>query len=733
MKRQKRIKKYTAPQKTVVVLPPPPPRKRRQWLFRFVSLILVPLLFFSILEGGLRCFGYGYSPRAIIKHTLEDKDVYCHNYRFGWRFFPRSIARHFEGFVFDTQKSPDTYRIFILGESAALGVPAPAYNVGRMLEVMLDELYPEIRFEVHTVAMPAINSHVVLEIAKDCARHQPDLFIVYCGNNEIVGPYGPGTVFAPLSPSLSLIRASIAMRSTRTGQLLEQGLQWAATRRQTPLHWGGMEMFLEKQVRYDDPALDITYRHFEQNLRDICRTGLKAGAAVIVSNVCTNLKDSPPFASLHRTGLTEAEKQTWQALYQEGVALEAGGQAEQAIEKYREAEKIDATYADLQFRLGKCCQAIGDFQNAGDCFTRAREYDTLRFRADTRINDIIRTVANTEQRTNLYFVDAVEAMETASPNRLPGGELFYEHVHKNFTGNYIAAATLLPQIQQILPVSRPSAESAPFSEADVARLLAYTEYDRAIYWNIIYQTFLTQPPFTNQLYHTQTLEEVQQGIDAILADVHNIGLNSCLRLYRQAIANRPDDWHLLTRYCAFVSVTMKDNTEIEAMLRKVIKRCPYQPAYLQLASVLSQQSRIPEAQAILYELLELNPNVVFAHIELASIFRLRRDYTKEIQHLLTALSLEPRGLFDPYMDLAVAYDNVGDPDNAIQTLYTVVKLFPEEQTAPARAFLAILLFNRQDYRNAKKEIQTAVQINPDVRKNPAYEALLIQLESMQIQ
>jgi len=41
-----------------------------------------------------------------------------------------------------------------------------------------------------------------LEIAKDCAHHQADLFILYLGNNEVVGPYGAGTVFTPLSSNL---------------------------------------------------------------------------------------------------------------------------------------------------------------------------------------------------------------------------------------------------------------------------------------------------------------------------------------------------------------------------------------------------------------------------------------------------------------------------------------------------------------------------------------------------
>ena len=86
-------------------------------------------------------------------------------------------------------------RIFVLGGSAAMGTPDPSFNFGQILGVMLREQYPGVQFEVVNGAMTAINSYVVREIARDCAAREPDLFVVYMGNNEVIGPYGPGTVF----------------------------------------------------------------------------------------------------------------------------------------------------------------------------------------------------------------------------------------------------------------------------------------------------------------------------------------------------------------------------------------------------------------------------------------------------------------------------------------------------------------------------------------------------------
>ena len=137
----------------------------------------------------------GYPSSAIIKSDLNGKKVCISNMKFGWRFFPKNIARETDSFVFAQNKSINTYRIFVLGGSAAMGMPDSSYGFSRILEVMLEDRYPGVEFEIINAAMTAINSHAVLPISKDCSDYEPDLFILYMGNNEVVGPYGAGSVF----------------------------------------------------------------------------------------------------------------------------------------------------------------------------------------------------------------------------------------------------------------------------------------------------------------------------------------------------------------------------------------------------------------------------------------------------------------------------------------------------------------------------------------------------------
>src|SRR5262249_54256780 len=150
-------------------------------------------------------------------------------------------------------------RLFVLGESAAQGFPDPATSFSRILEVLLRQQFPDDHFEVVNTAMTAINSHVILPVARECAGHQPDVFITYIGNNEVVGPFGAANVIGSYSPRLRLIRANLALKSTRTGQLLTNVTRWLGAKPGGPEFWGGMEMFTRTQVGSGDAALQATY------------------------------------------------------------------------------------------------------------------------------------------------------------------------------------------------------------------------------------------------------------------------------------------------------------------------------------------------------------------------------------------------------------------------------------------------------------------------------------------
>jgi tetratricopeptide (TPR) repeat protein len=701
----------------------PPLSKKRLFLFRIIAAIIVPLILLGGLELILRLFNFGYDTHAFIERKVSGRTLCFNNLKFGWQFFPHNISRDFTGLVFDAEKPPGTYRIFVLGASAAQGIPEGAYGFGRILEVMLNDRCPQTNFEVIVAAMVAINSHAVLEIAKDCAKYDPDLFIIYLGNNEVVGPFGPGTVFSSISPSISLIRASIALKSTKIGQLVES-MMALAQRGSAPERWNGLAMFLDKQVRYDSPHMNLVYGYFEKNLNDICTIAHQAEAPVIVSTVGCNLKDCPPFASLHKPALDESEKQKWQQLYDQGIVYETVADYNQAIQNYLAATQIDDTFAENHFRLGRCYWLTADYQAAKEHFLKARLYDTLRFRADDRINEIIRSIPEQRAETGIYLVDAVSEFEQNSPHSTPGEELFFEHVHLNFSGNYVLASAFFEKILNLIPPSVKQNQSPILTEKQCAERLAYTEADR-YYLLVQIKQMCSIPPFTNQLYHDEFINKINSQMNLWKTYLKPTRIQETLDKYQAVLKARPDDWMLLLRYGLILE--QNKGTEYlkaaEIQLQKAMQLCPYNEAtYLDLAKNLHRQGQLSQAIEILRRLLDLKPNSTLAHYQLAKIYQDLKNYKQFIRHLSASMSIESVLTPDKfYTALADAYFLSGNTDKAVKILSRLVKTYPEKDTAQARARLGYYLGKQGNFKRALEESLLAAKLDPNCAKQRGFE------------
>ena len=108
-----------------------PVKRGRLWFYRFAAIVLIPALFVGAAELGLRLAGYGYYTAYFLEVSGTEEVEVIPNDRFGQRFFPPGLARSPTPMKFSPDKPEGTYRIFLFGESAALGDPRPAFHPGR--------------------------------------------------------------------------------------------------------------------------------------------------------------------------------------------------------------------------------------------------------------------------------------------------------------------------------------------------------------------------------------------------------------------------------------------------------------------------------------------------------------------------------------------------------------------------------------------------------------------------
>jgi len=545
----------------------------KKFLFHFIAISIIPLLMLGTLELGLRLAGYGHDSHFLIRCKDPQCKFWHDNPEFTVPFFSRPFARSALPILIPDTKPPKTYRIFVMGSSACAGYPIPEFSFSRILQVMLKAQFPEANIEVINVSNVAINSHVVRKIIKELASHKPDLFIIYMGNNEVIGPYGPGTVFAPFASQLGLVRANIYLNSTKIGQILQSVIDMIpGTNSHRPKKWDGLAMFVNHRIPLSDPRMQTTYRFYEKNLEDILTYTHRAGAKTILSTVGANLKDTAPFASLHGRAVTPE----WNTLYEAGINLEAAGNFEPAIEKYQAASQIDAAYAELHFRLGRCYQALGKLDLAKQAYTKALDLDALRLRADTKINEIIRKVALKKKPEGVDLLDTAELLNAQSPLGIAGQKFLYEHVHLNFDGNYAIAEALLPRVKAQLPqwILETQKENTPVLSKELcAKYLGYTKLEELVSVNDLLRTIVNRPPFIGVLTYTEMAGHLNQNLEALNLYFKDNGYQGVLGQLQDSFQYNPQDpWIHYHLGRAFLLVN-KPRTAI-THLQFAVKRMP---------------------------------------------------------------------------------------------------------------------------------------------------------------
>src|SRR5581483_6173326 len=111
---------------------------------------------------------------------------------------------------------------------------------------------------------------------------------------------------------------------------------------------------------------------------------------IVLSTVAVNLKDCAPFASMHPLNLSGSRLNDWQRFFEAGEKAREGGDFRQAAIDYDQAAEIDGSFAELRFRRGQCALQLKDLPTAQKEFAAARDLDTLRFRCDSRLENLIR-------------------------------------------------------------------------------------------------------------------------------------------------------------------------------------------------------------------------------------------------------------------------------------------------------------------------------------------------------
>jgi tetratricopeptide (TPR) repeat protein len=558
----------------------------------------------GLAEVGLRLAGL-YVPASFLIKTADQR-YFVPNQQFLRQFYSgQAAAGKILPFKASVKKPANTKRILILGESAAQGTPEPAFGFCRILQFMLKKTNPQVDIELINAALRGVDSTILAVAARDLMQLEPDVVILYIGNNEVVGLYGARGRLGLLVTGL---RRSICQLAI--GQFLTRILPAPGTNRQD------MAYFRRQYVAFSDPRRKAVYDRLRKNLQSICTLARDAGAKVIVCTVAVNLADCPPFGSMHKHGLGQAALADWQAKYEGATRMERAGELAKAIELYQAAARIDDRLAELHYRLARCLARQGQVQEALRHYQLACDLDALAFRSDSKVNGVIRDLAKGFADGTVILAD-IEGRFTEDGQVIPGGQYFHDHVHLTFDGDYKIAACLLPLVQQCLALE--SNTNTP-SLQQCAEGLAYNPFAQAQIAAGILET-TSRPPFLDQVDHAQVQALKARQVKAAMDGLSQQQVQAAARLYEAALAADPNDWYIHRLY-AYLALAQQDIQTALQHLRAAVTQFPdHLPTVLMYASTCVQAGLTQEAMLQYRQALRLAPGNRMAKRALRSLSR----------------------------------------------------------------------------------------------------------------
>ena len=449
--------------------------KNKTILFWAITLML-PLLLLLLAEGTLRVGGYESEKQELFVEAPNTPDYLLANAKFVRRYFPVFVPEIAPN-AFRKEKLPNTFRVFVFGGSSTEGFPYNFYNsFADQLEQKLLVSAQGRHIEIINLGMTAVNSYVVRDLSKRVLAYEPDAVIIYAGHNEFYGSFGAATTQFGFTDSIRLKHLILWLKNWRVYQALEQlarlgggdgGAGEGVTGQNTAV--GEQRTMMAKVIRESDIPLesDLFSRGMQQyqtNMEDVISIFQNASVPVYIGTLASNLKDQPPLtASPHVLDI-----------YNQAMELFSEGRVDEARQRFMEAKELDGT----------------------------------RFRAPSRINQLI------GQFGEMPGVDVVDTQEILRQNTQSGIEdnsLFIDHLHPNdkghrlMAGAFFDALTHHPELTGTItanpakPIEAISRFEKAYAEVSIARLLVGYPFQKDVSmreeldtFEEIYQSYLAE-------------------------------------------------------------------------------------------------------------------------------------------------------------------------------------------------------------------------------------------------
>jgi tetratricopeptide (TPR) repeat protein len=553
--------------------------------------------------------------------------------------------------VFPASKPAGTVRVFTLGGSTTYGRPfEDTTSFSGWLRAYLRSAEPTTRWEVINAGGISYASYRVVTLMEELVEYEPDLFIIYSGNNEFLEQRTYG----------ELIEEAPAL--TRTRLLLQHSRLWALGRRiagsrqrrarQRYELSGEVEELLESSAGLDYYHRDSEFSsrvfdHYRLNLRRMVGLARAAGARVILMTVPANEKDFAPFKSQHRDALGADEKAEYARLLEGAASSLEVDEASAARDLAAAAVRLDPLHAEGHYLLGRAQLRLDLIDAAASSFERAIIEDVCPLRAQPEINRAILEVA----QEGAVLVDSRKMLRDHMTDRashsILGEEFFLDHVHPRIEVNSLLARALVERMREmgLAPVDAGwYGRVGDAVEAEIESRIGPEDYARA-HKNL--SKVLIWAGKTRQAAQYVAQAEAVLGDDWELR--HNAGvvqlgagdIEGAIASFREATRRNPDAAAAWDRLGSAYSMIGELDAAVEAGRRAVELDPIAGQAWNNLGVSYALRGNTDQAIAATRRAVELDPAYAEAHNNLGNLLFDRGELDSAAASFRKAIELRP--------------------------------------------------------------------------------------------
>lgn len=525
-------------------------------------------------------------------------------------------SRHFADILnfqsFSQVKKQGTTRIFIIGSSAAYGWPYnETYGFSGYLRRALDDAAPG-KFEIINAAGISFGTHRELDVLKDIVLFDPDLVIIFCGNNE----YVERNVLTSIPDSRkiagemrSLLGKSNIYRAVRLGvRKIAPGV--FRRQAQTDLTDIRSDPFVRRGTLGRSPEVDNSVLgNYRANTLAMKKMLVANGIKGIFCTVPTNLAGWQPYAFPPKF-YKVSQARRWAEIEKEVAGLNTynikGDQESlrRTATLIEEALQIAPDDPGSRYILGQVHLALQAYPLAYRELLKAKDLDARPIRALSSFNDTVRSLA--EESRGIFVADIENMVAEVILSGLSEG-IFLDYCHFTLEGNKFVAISLLPELQRAsgleLPIIRLDnfIHSDQQSFADDLMLRTMDQYARGMtYYNN--GTFdKARDAFENML------QNIPAGDSRLASPIMgNLGYSykalgdmvQYRRLFKKALETDPDN-PMALREMGNILLDEKQFDKAYDLFQRMVRKNPYAPEAFEGMGEIARQRGEAE-QAIVY-------------------------------------------------------------------------------------------------------------------------------------